>query len=220
VGANYSPTSSALKVKGVNGTGTDQAIKNYTGANLFINSTVNLTTTWARFTATGTVPTNSTEIGIEFEVNPTGTAGANDWVEITGIQIDLGSTALPYRRSASTLQGELAACQRYYQRYESSASYAPFGTGYIFSTTQTIHSLPFQVRLRGNPSVSFSAGNTFAAYTASGTVTAATGIGTDRVGTNSLMFTLTAATGVANGQGCFCIANAGAAAYIEVNSEL
>ncbi len=181
------------------------------------------TTSWQRFTATVTVPSISGKtvgtnsyLTLQF-ILPTGVAQT---IDIWGLQVEAGSVATAFQTATGTLQGELAACQRYYQRYESSASYAPFGTGFVFSSTQTIHSLPFQVRLRGNPSVSFSAGNTFAAYTAAGTVTAATGTGTDRVGTNSLMFTLSASTGVANGQGCFCIANAGAAAYIEVNSEL
>jgi hypothetical protein len=181
------------------------------------------TTSWQRFTATVTVPSISGKtvgtnsyLTLQF-ILPTGVAQT---IDIWGLQVEAGSVATAFQTATGTLQGELAACQRYYQRYESSASYAPFGTGFVFSSTQTIHSLPFQVRLRGNPSVSFSAGNTFAAYTAAGTVTAATGTGTDRVGTNSLMFTLSASTGVANGQGCFCIANAGAAAYIEINSEL
>ncbi len=220
-GANFSAASSNMNFELLYGTGTNQnVIAGFTGQTNVSSGTKTLTTTWQRFSTTATVNASATQLGINLFFIPVGTAGANDWMEITGVQLELGSVATTFKRAGNTLQGELAACQRYYQRYESSASYAPFGTGYIFSTTQTIHSLPFQVRLRGNPSVSFSAGNTFAAYTASGTVTAATGIGTDRVGTNSLMFTLTAATGVANGQGCFCIANAGAAAYIEVNSEL
>jgi len=193
-----------------------------------------ITTSWARYSFTISVPSisgktlgtaNDDSLQAQIIVSDdtllsSGVGIQNGTFELWGLQIENGSVATPFQTATGTLQGELAACQRYYQRYESSASYAPFGTGHIFSATQTIHSLPFQVRLRGNPSVSFSAGNTFAAYTALGTVTAATGTGTDRVGTNSLMFTLTAATGVANGQGCFCIANAGAAAYIEVNSEL
>ena len=32
------------------------------------------------------------------------------------MQIDIGSVALPFRTYAATIQGELAACQRYYQK--------------------------------------------------------------------------------------------------------
>jgi hypothetical protein len=151
-GANYSPTSGALKVKGVNGTGTNQAIKNYTGANLFINSTVNVTSTWTRYTVSGTVPTNSGEFGIEFEINPTGTAGANDYVEITGVQLEAGATATPFQTATGTIQGELAACQRYYWR-GTSQQYSPVcGLGGTASTTIAAVPVIYPVQMRIAPS--------------------------------------------------------------------
>ena len=117
-GANYSPTSSALPAYIYTGTGTDQnGISSvYTGNAASLSGTATLTTTWQRFTFTGTLPTTMTEMSIQFPMNPVGTAGANDYYEITGVQIDIGSVALPFRTYAGTIQGELAACQRYYWR--------------------------------------------------------------------------------------------------------
>ena len=114
-GANYSSASNALPVYVASGTGTDQNIlSGLTGVTYPINSTATLTTTWQRFTYTGTIPTTSTQLAISAYYTPTGTAGTNDYFEITGVQLDIGSVALPYRSTSTTYQQELAACQRYY----------------------------------------------------------------------------------------------------------
>ena len=116
-GANYSAASSSLSYILVSGTGTDQRIANgYTGSVTLTNTAITLTTSWQRFTATVTVGSSATQLGFYFAFTPTGTAGANDWFEITGIQIEVGSVATPFRRAGGTLAGELAACQRYYEK--------------------------------------------------------------------------------------------------------
>ena len=100
------------------GTGTDQNLEStgYTGAAIPVTTSSTLTTTWQRFTTSGTIASTATEMGVEFRWNTTATAGATDYVEITGVQIDIGSVALPFRTYAATYQGELAACQRYYEK--------------------------------------------------------------------------------------------------------
>jgi hypothetical protein len=117
-GTNYSATSNGLAVYLVSGTGTDQdrIDGSYTGDNTSITSTVTLTATWQRFTLTGTLPTTATEIAPYFIYTPTGTAGAADYFEITGCQLELGSTATTFARCGSTIGGELSLCQRYYQK--------------------------------------------------------------------------------------------------------
>ena len=112
-GANYSGTSLSYQVR--SGTGTDQSMASgYTGSSSFINSSAALTTTWQRFSATAAVSSLATQLGVLFFNTPSGTAGAADYWEVTGVQIDIGSVALPFRTYAGTIQGELAACQRYY----------------------------------------------------------------------------------------------------------
>jgi len=114
-GANYSSASNALTVYVSSGTGTDQnVLTSYTGANNFINQTATLTTTWQRFSYSGTVPTTATELGTYFFYTPVGTAGANDYYEITGVQIEIASSASAYSPATPTQQAELAACQRYF----------------------------------------------------------------------------------------------------------
>jgi hypothetical protein len=118
-GANYSPTSNALSIYGISGTGTDQSRANttFTGEAYWVNNqTATLTSTWQRFTFSGTVASTATQIAIYFGMTPTGTASTNDYFEITGVQLEIG-TVTTFARTGGTIQGELAACQRYFQVY-------------------------------------------------------------------------------------------------------
>jgi hypothetical protein len=136
-GSNYSSTSNAFFSGLYSGTGTDQnLISGFTGQIAVASATSTLTTTWQRFTMTGTVSSSATQLGIYFNYTPTGTAGANDFFEITGIQIDIGSVALPFRTYAGTIQGELAACQRYFEKsYDiATAPGSATGAGSIYLT--------------------------------------------------------------------------------------
>ena len=126
VGANYSGGN--ITVDLASGTGTDQNITiNFTGYSIVASAVVTPTTTWTRYVATGTVSSSAKQLAMGFNFNPTGTAGANDWIEITGVQLDLGtytaSSAPTFRRAGGTIQGELAACQRYYWRQTASSPY-------------------------------------------------------------------------------------------------
>jgi hypothetical protein len=111
-GANYS--GGVLTAQVVSGTGTDQRIYAYTGGVAVINTTQAITSTWTRYSFTGTVPANATEIGLMFFWVPTGTAGADDAVKITGVQLEAGSTATEFERRP--IETELALCQRYYDK--------------------------------------------------------------------------------------------------------
>jgi hypothetical protein len=115
-GANYSAASGALTYALYQGTGIDQNVFGMTGGSGVGTGTATLTTSWQRFSFSVTVPTTSTELAVYFSTTPVGTAGANDWFEITGVQLEEGSVATPFSRNGATIQGELAACQRYYWR--------------------------------------------------------------------------------------------------------
>jgi hypothetical protein len=155
-GANYSSASDALSVQLYYGTGTDQnVIYTFTGSTAVINTTKTLTTTWQRFTATATVNAASTEIGWNFGYTPVGTAGAADYFEITGVQLEIGSVATPYSRMSGTLAGELAACQRYYQEIADVAQTVGYGARY--NSTTVYYSVPCPVQMRTtNPTASYS----------------------------------------------------------------
>ena len=135
-GANYSPTSSALGFGVYYGTGTDQNFQGtYTGITAVATSTATLTTTWQRFTVTGTVASSATELAVYFLYTPTGTASTNDYYEITGVQLEVGSVATQFSKAGGNIAGELAACQRYYWRTSTTQNYPFIALGGAASTT-------------------------------------------------------------------------------------
>jgi hypothetical protein len=151
-GANYSATSSLLNALLYSGTGTDQnALTGFTGSVDVVNQNATLTTSWARYSYTGTVASTATQLGLAFISTPTGTAGANDFFEITGIQVDIGNVSLPFRAYGATFQGELAACQRYYYRVNAGGSFSRFGAGMAYTTTLAEVIVPFPVSMRTRP---------------------------------------------------------------------
>jgi hypothetical protein len=152
-GADYSPASSALGVVLATGTGTDQNYSSagYTGSATPISQTATLTTTWQRFTYSATLSASLTELAVSFTYTPVGTAGAADYFEVTGVQIDVGSVALPFRTYAATIQGELAACQRYYYRTSDTGAFANYGMGYADQTNSLYASVKLPVSMRVKP---------------------------------------------------------------------
>jgi hypothetical protein len=150
-GANYSATSNAFSGTLTTGTGTDQALRGgYTGQTGAISLTATLTTTWQRFQLSGTLAATATQIGLAFSFTPTGTAGANDYVDLTGIQVELGNVATKFQRNGATIQGELSACQRYYIRLNAGNTgiASTFGMGYAGSTTSARIFVPLPVPMR------------------------------------------------------------------------
>jgi hypothetical protein len=134
-GANFS--GSAMTV-GINtGTGTDQNIyTGYTGNIGALDTTQVITTTWTRYTKTAILSSSATEVGLFFGYNPTGTAGAADYIEITGVQLEQNYQPTPFEQRPYGV--ELGMCQRY---YETSYNGVPAGTntavGVVYASGST-----------------------------------------------------------------------------------
>ena len=157
-GANYSATSSALLVYLATGTGTDQnqQTTGFSGQALPINgSTATLTTTWQRFSYSATIGATATQLCPIFSFTPTGTAGVNDYYEVTGVQIEIAGSASAYSPNAPTFQGELAACQRYYWRSTSTASNSVGMVAYAKATSTTAGwiQFPLPATMRVSPTL-------------------------------------------------------------------
>ena len=170
-GANFNDGTAALYVSLLSGTGTDQnSLAGYTGNATVATTNPSLTTTWQRFSITGTVGATATEVGINASFRGSGTAGAADYWEITGVQLEIASSASAYSNSASTYALELAACQRYYSTSIPTdytvTNFPIMGTsgagGQIFTangTSDLFGSLQYPVALRTTPTFTAYSGN-------------------------------------------------------------
>jgi hypothetical protein len=220
-GANYSSASSILNGQLIGGTGTDQTIlAGYTGQTNVISFTATLTTTWQRFQSTATVSSSFTELGMRTYYVPVGTAGANDYFEITGVQLEVGSVATPFHTFSTTLQGELAACQRYYWRNTVSSTYGIIGQGFTTSTTLVALPLPMQNPMRVVPTAvdyptitTLRATDLVSGYTASSMILDASSTASCPV----LDIGIATAT---SGRPYFITANNSSTAYIGLSAEL
>jgi hypothetical protein len=144
-GANYSSASNILNFNLASGNGTTGGIQVFSGLTNEINHVsgiANLTASWQRFSATFTMRSDATEMRVYWFNNPTGTAGAADYFDITGIQLEIGSTATPFSRYAGTYPAELAACQRYYYRTSQNAAYTNFTGATAASSSTAAYNLP------------------------------------------------------------------------------
>jgi hypothetical protein len=225
-GANYSQTNSQLGFSFYQGTGTDQnLLQSYTGATVAFSGLSTLTTTWQRFSYTGSVSASATEIALYFNWGPAGTAGAADYADVTGVQIDIGSVALPFRTYAATIQGELSAAQRYYFRMGANnggttAAYASYGAGYGASSTITEYIIPSPVQMRIAPT-SVDYANLGASVYGAGPV-AITSLSLSAVETtqNSMVVLGTHASGITTGKPYFIANNNNTAGYLGFSAEL
>jgi hypothetical protein len=165
VGANFSSASSAISVGIRTGTGTDGNLASgFTSPANAVLTSVTGTTSWQRFsvTTTSAIASTVTQLGFDFQFTPVGTASTNDWFEIAGVQLEVGQVSTSWKRCGATLQGELAACQRYFYKTgggtdasDSLARVYPLGVAH--TTTQMVVSLAFPQSLRIVPTaVSYS----------------------------------------------------------------
>jgi hypothetical protein len=213
-GANWSPASGNLNVFLASGTGTDGSAANlgsggwtgYTSLSLTPNQgsaapasgiAQPITTTWTRYSFYGTIPAGANQIGVLFEATPVGTAGANDWVQIIGVQLESGTqpSAFDHRTAAD----ELIACQRYAYQINEPGSGVVVGVGAAAGTNAELVMIPLPVQMRVAPTVTVTAGS-FKFLPGTSTATAVSGFAASATHTAnyiSLVGTTTATSGVA-----------------------
>jgi hypothetical protein len=101
--------------------------------NVIIGNSINISTTWQRFTVTGTIPSISGKTigtGSFLRVGITSPAYTTVDLDTWGWQLEVGNQATPFHTATPNQQTELAACQRYYYRIAKSGGSA--GVGQVF----------------------------------------------------------------------------------------
>jgi hypothetical protein len=145
------------------------------GATAVVSVQKTLTTSWARYSVTGTIPTNATQFAVGcYYIPSTATAVANDYFEITGAQLEIGSSPSIFQTNGGNVGAELNACMRYYQRHGLvSGAHLAMGYGNATTSTPTLHVLSPAMRVAPT-SVGYNAleivdgaGTTFAAVSMS-----------------------------------------------------
>jgi hypothetical protein len=222
-GANYSAASGFLVSDIVTGTGTDNTVGNFTSNT--VNTTTNnvLTTSWKRFsiTTSAVLATTITQLGVRFVFTPVGTAGAADYFDITGVQIEPASA--PSDHEFRDAGEELRRCQRYYYRMGPyAAGTQTFGTGFLASTTIAQVDTKFPVTMRTVAGAVETSGTaaSYSIYSLGGTpvcsVVPATSVNT--LDTARTLFTT--ATVLTAGQGAMGINTNTTTAYLGWSAEL
>ena len=157
----------ALEIEQVFGTGGSPS----SSVRTYLNQ-VTISTSWARYSITATIPSisgktigttaNTSYLDFIFWVSGGSTYNANtgsigiqsNTFDFWGLQVEQGSTATAFQTATGTIQGELAACQRYYVRFLGNAAYAQVsGVFPASSTTLAYPGTPLPSTMRVAPTV-------------------------------------------------------------------
>jgi hypothetical protein len=126
---------------------------------------VAINTDWSRYFFTFNIPSISgktigpnntltttiwTSAGSDLDFRSGSVGLQNATIDIWGVQVEAGPVATPFKRNANSLQGELAACERYFQLVDG----ASFQGG---SESLVIGSLNFRTVMRATPSLALTA---------------------------------------------------------------
>jgi hypothetical protein len=199
--------------------------------------TVTLSTSWARYSVTVAIPSISgktigTDNNSTLSMRLFLSAGAsvtegqsigyqNVTIDTWGHQWESSSVATAFQTATGTIQGELAACQRYYFRMGAGDAYQHFGWAMTTATTATQMLLNAPVSMRVAPTT-VDVGGTISYYQFSNgadyNISSISSVGSQN-GLNIARLTGTVSGATANTSG-WIRANNSTSAYIGLSAEL
>jgi hypothetical protein len=131
-----------------------------------LNTTQAITTSWTRYSFTFSMPSISGKtIGTNSFVIPylylnTGQASGTPQLDTWGWQVEASNTATAFQTATGTIQGELAACQRYYYLAAEGANKNLCNAG-AFSATVVTGFVSFPVTMRTTPTLDATSGTDY-----------------------------------------------------------
>jgi len=215
-GTADSVTSDIISAWGAEGTN-PTLIANATYENTPAN--LNVTTSFATYSVTANVDTASTSNIIVFIWSDVTDTTAGDFLYITNIQLEKGSTATSF--DYRPIGTELALAQRYYQQiggnsFVGNPSYPIIGNGFAFSINQADIYVPLRVTMRSTPTITSSG----TAIQVVGTAYTVTSIGDVGSTFNTVFLRISTAGTFTAGDGALWSGNNSATSYGAFSSEL
>jgi hypothetical protein len=194
-----------------------------------------VTTSWARYSYTFNIPsisgksigTNNNHYlalrmwlsaGSTYNTLSGTTGNQNNTFDIWGVQLEAGSVATAFQTATGTIQGELAACQRYYWRTTPGVAYAGLAMGgcqdanngqFYVTTPVVMRTIPTSVDYSGIMVID-------AAYAGGGTPSLAM----SESGVYPVRVYFLSATGLTGGRVAFLRAGNNTTAYFGLGAEL
>jgi hypothetical protein len=145
------------------GISVEQSFGSGGSSNAIVNAgNVTISTSWARYSVTASIPSiagKTIGAGNFLIVELWSSAGSglstytsigvqNATIDIWGVQVEAGSVATAFQTATGTIQGELAACQRYYWRAANSSNYSiTLALGRSSTTADVQIALPVTMRI-------------------------------------------------------------------------
>jgi hypothetical protein len=186
------------------------------------NSSIN-SSTFTRYTITFPITTATSTAGADFfelEISANQAGASNAFFELAGVQLEAGQTATPFRRNANSIQGELAACQRYLQILYSESLFGQVAVGWGYNATSTIVYTNLKETMRVVPTSLGWSGLALHDNFSSAPTISTVAINTAASNTNILGITVTSATGIITARPYWLGGNNTGAGVLILSSEL
>jgi hypothetical protein len=193
-----------------------------------------ITTSWQRYSFTGTLPSIAgTTIGSgslllssiwvsqgsNFSTGVPQVGLQNNTFDIWGVQVEQGSTATAFQTATGTIQGELAACQRYFWQQSTTTNNA-YAVGACANSTDHYFFGNYPVTFRVAPTATYTTASSFQ-VTAPGVVdVTVSSIIATYAGTNSFQTVASTASNANFAQGRVVNINNASASNIKWSAEL